>query len=257
MVPLKVQQAGLDSKNPKTVSIKLELKPDVMNMEFLKNNMMGFVPSRVMLISERPAGVQREPAYIGSPKYGAMRVGNGSKAVTYFVIDEAKDKGSRIYVDTNQNGDLTDDGDGAWGKTNVDQGVTWLESTLTVHASWGSALQEEEGGAYTFFADRRQGDDQLNFTRTSARGGTLNLNGKAFNVFLAETTGDGIFTVPKARERTRGSVNLMVDLNADGKFTGFDQTLNGKKVYEGEIFSLDRPFQLLFIRDKSRTERGA
>jgi len=71
---------------------------------------MGYMPAGVKLVTEKPAAIVKEPAYMGTPKYGSFHIGNGPKSVTWFAVDEAAGKTGKLYVDTNQNGDLTDDG---------------------------------------------------------------------------------------------------------------------------------------------------
>ena len=55
----------------------------------------------------------KEPEYLSkSPRYGKMLVGNAKdKQEVAVVIDQAEGKAPRVYIDLNNNRDLTDDGE--------------------------------------------------------------------------------------------------------------------------------------------------
>lgn len=68
-------------------------------------------PPPVKLISPLPTALiqhrvapTKEPTYSGSPRYGLISV-DGGKGMVWFVID-----GTKLYLDRNGDGDLTDDG---------------------------------------------------------------------------------------------------------------------------------------------------
>src|SRR5258708_5726636 len=59
--------------------------------------------------------LKKEPIYQSShPKYQKLVIGNDDRKNIAVVIDEAEGKPPRFYVDANNNGDLTDDGDPGW-----------------------------------------------------------------------------------------------------------------------------------------------
>src|SRR5436853_1454701 len=80
---------------------------------------LGYYPVQVALSESKPARVVKEPAYRTAPKYGVIRLGNGPKSEYVIALDEPADADWKIYLDANRNGDLTDDGDGAWTKKDV------------------------------------------------------------------------------------------------------------------------------------------
>jgi hypothetical protein len=68
-------------------------------------------PPAFKLISPLPTALEKqrvlptkEPSYAGSPRYGLLLI-DGGKARVWFVVD-----GTKLYLDKNGNGDLTDDG---------------------------------------------------------------------------------------------------------------------------------------------------
>ena len=228
---------------PSPITIPLELSPKALNMDALRKNQMGYMPNGLELIAEKPAPITKEPAYKGIPKYGAFRLGNGPKSNTYFAVDEIKGEPGRIFVDKNQNGDLSDDGEGKWDEAKESDGVMWYQSTLELHASWGSPVKETESGSYAMFFYRRHGDARVNWTKFSARTGKFDYAGKTYPIMLAENDSDALFTVTKRGDRTRRPVQVMIDIDGDGTFKGVQTTLAGKKVSMSEVYYIDQPFQ--------------
>jgi thiol-disulfide isomerase/thioredoxin len=229
---------------PKPITLNLGLTPDALDMAHLEKNEMGFTPASVELVEEKPAFVTKEPVYSGKPKYGAFQIGNGPRSITYFAIDEVKGTTGKIYIDLNQNGDLTDDGPGAWGKATEYDGILNYMSTVALHASWGSPVKETESGSYSLMIYKRQGDMRVGYVKVSARSGILTLGGKSYPVLLTENTSDGIFTVPVKGDRTRRPVDLLIDLDGDGTFKGTRQIKDGKTYFLPEQFPLAEPFRL-------------
>jgi peroxiredoxin len=237
------QMAGIFGRGAKYVSFDLTLAPDVLDMDHLRVSRMGFIPAVMNLVDEKPAGITREPAYGGKPKYGAFKIGNGPKSVTYFAIDEQA-KTSKLYVDFNQNGDLTDDGPGDWDVTKDMDGVMNYRSVIKLHASWGTPLTEEEGGTYGVYLYKRTGNTSFGYTKISGRTGKITLGDKSYNVVLAENNSDGMFIVPANKEMTRKPVELYIDIDGDGSFKGYSKTVNGKDMLMPERFSLTDPIQI-------------
>src|SRR5579862_4488953 len=71
----------------------------------------GYFPVPLVLSAEKPSQVVKEPAYRTTPKYGIIHIGNGPKNAFVVALDEPDNADWKIYIDRNQNGDLTDDGD--------------------------------------------------------------------------------------------------------------------------------------------------
>ncbi|MEI8281505.1 MAG: hypothetical protein WCG75_03775, partial [Armatimonadota bacterium] len=74
---------------------------------------LDYYPVPINVSDVKPAGIKKEPHYKAKPQYGTIKVGNGPKSTFIIALDEPKDSDFKIYIDKNQNGDLTDDGDGA------------------------------------------------------------------------------------------------------------------------------------------------
>ncbi|MCE9558297.1 MAG: TlpA family protein disulfide reductase [Armatimonadetes bacterium] len=226
------------------ITIKLDLSPRGVDMDFLKKNQMGYMPSGVTLITEKPKAITKTPDFKGKVQYGAVRFGNGPQSVTFFAVDETKEAPGQIYFDFNQNGDLTDEGSGKWDEAKEYDGVMSYTSIATFHASWGTPIAEEEGGSYSLMIYKRHGDTRVGFTKVTARTGKFTLANKTYTVMLTENGSDGIFTVAKSGDRTRRPVQLMIDLDGDGLYKGAELTIDGKKMRSTESFMIDQPFQV-------------
>jgi thiol-disulfide isomerase/thioredoxin len=231
------------------VTVGLRLNPTAVDMERLRASRMGYMPTPVNLGPKRLASVVKEPAYAGTPRYGLLRVGNGPKSDTLVVVDVRKD-GSRLYVDANQNGDLTDDGTDEWDVTKDINGTNVEFATRSVHASWGTLTEEKEGGEYRLFMFRRPEMSGFAYAKISAREGkatfgeTSEADGKEYDVVLLEHTNDGLFTVAAKGDLTRRMVELCVDLDGDGTFQGLLTEQGGKEFRSPERFNLADPFQI-------------
>ena len=95
-LPTSAQQKAENTLKPQRIEVSLELSQTALSMENLGKHQIGFRPSSSELVAEKPAFITKEPTYQGTPKYGAFRVGNGPKSITYFATD---DQQNRIYVD--------------------------------------------------------------------------------------------------------------------------------------------------------------
>jgi thiol-disulfide isomerase/thioredoxin len=236
-----------DLGNP--VGVRLSLNPTALDMERLKASRMGYMPTSLVLVPAKPAGVVKEPAYEGQPRYGIIRVGNGPRSDTLVSVD-VRDAGSRLYIDTNQNGDLADDGPGEWDVTKDINGTNVEFATRPVHASWGTLTEEKEGGEYRLFIFRRPDMPGFSYAKISAREGKVELgetpeaDGKEYPILLVEHTNDALFTVPAKGDLTRRMVELCVDLDGDGTFKGVLTKEGDKELRSPERFNLADPFQI-------------
>jgi thiol-disulfide isomerase/thioredoxin len=229
---------------PKGLNLTLELDPKALDMEELAKNHLSYMPAAMLLVDEKPAAIKKEPVYKSQPKYGAIALGNGPRSITYFSVDEPKGETGKLYVDINQNGDLSDDGSGEWNQATDRDGTLNYRSTVILRASWGSAIKEEESGNYGVMLYKRHGDARGGYVKTAARAGKMEIGGKMCNFLLVENTSDAIFTLPAKIDRTRRPVQFMVDLNGDGLFTGVQEKVDDKTIITREVYTLGEPINL-------------
>ena len=110
---------------------------------------LGYFPVQIKLTDSKPRQITKEPEYRAKPKYGIIHLGNGPKSDFVFALDEPKDADFKIYIDKNRNGDLTDDGDGAWNAKRTKGRVMYGVMDVTLRASYGTSTSETSFSDYT------------------------------------------------------------------------------------------------------------
>jgi len=68
------------------------------------------LPATIKLSETKPTGITKEPNYLHTPLYGTITLGDAKDNQRVVVLDSAANATvSRLYIDSNGNGDLTDD----------------------------------------------------------------------------------------------------------------------------------------------------
>ena len=124
-------------KGEKVASTALEMKPDVLTSEMHRKSFLMSYPRLLKLSIEKPPTLRKEPVYVGSPRYGTVTAGTGPRSAFDVVFDES-DAGTKLYVDADHDGDLTDDPPVVWDVVKTDKGKTFLETLLRLTASWSA-----------------------------------------------------------------------------------------------------------------------
>jgi thiol-disulfide isomerase/thioredoxin len=206
-----------------------------------KFGFLKYMPHPIPLSGTKPAGIIKEPVYLGAPRYGSIRVGNGPNSTYLFAIDDPANGGGKLYIDLNRNGDLTDDGDASWSSEKVVDGIVNYGSTVrTFRASWGSGTKESSSGAYTLIFYYRQGNTVLYCHPQSARVGSIGVGGKTYQVKLVENDSDAVYAKPepkKGKNPSNAPVWLILDTDDSHEITVDARQafrLEGK-VYEAHI----------------------
>ncbi len=153
--------------------------------------------------------LRAEPRYrCVQPLYGALRLGDGEDTLVTVVVDEDPDgKESRLYVDRNNDEDLTNDGDGAWEKSNADAWHAGASVQVPYRQPGGGEVEREYHVRFWRFKTRLR--DAVFFTRETHVAGTLVLGGRSFPFALLDDNGDGRFD-----DLEKGA--LLIDRNGDG-----------------------------------------
>ena len=77
--------------------------------------MGGYFPLRLALDAEKPDAIKKLPADLAAPLFGTLKLGPADAPQSFAVVlDEPDGKPSRLFVDANGNGDLTDDAAAVW-----------------------------------------------------------------------------------------------------------------------------------------------
>ncbi len=210
-------------------------------LEFLGTGAMpkmgGYMPQRLSLTTEAPAGLVTPPEGLKAPLYGELKLGPKDDPTVYIVIvDEPAGEPARLFVDANANGDLTDDAENDWAPRNYNDSG----GTQRVQHSGGTTVTLPHGDGlaahvpmYRFDPEdtgRAQLKDVLLYYTDYGFVGTLELGDKTYNVMLTDDLCTGDFT---GAEGERSGVRLMIDVNGNGQFDR-----------RGEQYDVRKPFNI-------------
>ncbi len=204
-----------------------------------------YAPQRATLTAEKPATVKTAPADLSSPMYGKFETGSG----TEFILDEPDGKPARLFVDTNRNGDFTDDEKIDWkGKESKsgDTATTMYSGAAMVDISSDKTPLLVNLSMYRFDKNdpSRAGlKTVLLYYRDYAYEGQITLGDKSYRAVLSDENARGNFqpkpadespdeTKPNSKADASG-INLLIDVNANGKFDS-----------RGESFDIAKPFNI-------------
>ncbi len=200
--------------------------------------MGGFLPLRLALAAEKPDSIKKLLADLAAPLFGTLKLGTSeSPAAFAVVLDEPEGKPSRLFVDANGNGDLTDDPVPVWTSRAVKGGdgkdYTYFSGTAQVSVSFGGEPAAVTIGMYRF--DKRDPEHaaQSGFLfhyPDYAREGEVTLGGKTYKALLADRMATGDF---RGKEAARSGVQLFLDVNGNDKFDPV-----------GEGFDVRQPFNI-------------
>lgn len=191
---------------------------------------LPFFNNTVALTIDRPAAITREPEYRGTPLYGRVRLGNTSQSTTWLAVDHPKDGAwdqARLYVDANHSGDLTDDGDGSWGRVAADRSrpdaarlgpkIVQLRASYSI----GSGDVEVRAAPYSLMFVYTQPDPesgmQLSYRRVTSFVGEIEIAGKTHRTMLVENDNDALLRANKGDDGR--PMWLFIDVDGDGRFT--------------------------------------
>ncbi|MGH7140384.1 MAG: TlpA family protein disulfide reductase [Pirellulales bacterium] len=142
----------------------------------------GYRPIRAELNASAES-VKKSPEGLVAPKYGALTIGDKNWAV---IVDEPEGKPAKLYVDTNADGDLTNDPETTWTAA-TNNGLTMYQGKAEI------ALGGDRSGAiglYRFDPNDPQRTPLKNTLLFYADYGyeiTVNLDGKEFTSFVSGT----------------------------------------------------------------------
>jgi hypothetical protein len=152
-----------------------------------------------------PARITKHPVYQGSSqRYGTLRLGTRENPLYDFVFDLISGPHPIVYFDTNQNGDLSDDGKPL---TNQGSGIFATVITLPFRRLVGEVSFPGEYKLWFFTNDSLwQRQAIAHYSRTQLKG-TVQIAGKAYVAYIADAgNNDADLT----------NDGLSVDLNGNG-----------------------------------------
>lgn len=189
-----------------------------------------YSPQRATLSAERPTTITKVPDGLVAPQYGVLPLKSAEGVVFHVVLDEPDGQPAKLFVDSNGNGDLTDDAGAEWAGQ-ARKGQDGKESTMYLGGATlklGAAGQPFDAHLSMYRFDRNDPDraalkDVILYYRDYATAGELKLGNKSYKAMLTDenATGDfrGVEPVVDAKGNSKGSgVRLLIDVNANGKF---------------------------------------
>ena len=194
-----------------------------------------YSPIRATLSSEKPASLTKVPAGLEAPLFGVIEVSGVGGRTFHVIVDEPDGKDARLFIDTNGDGDMTNDAAAEW-KGKKSKGKEADAKEFTMWSGGGMLLFGPAGktydvhiSAYRFDKtdpNRAQLKDTLLFYRDYAAEGELALGGKTYKVMLDDAKVSGDFG-------SKEGVTLLIDVNGNGRFD-----------HQGESFAVNEPFNI-------------
>ncbi len=192
----------------------------------------GYRPQRITLSSQKPAALAKAPADLKAPMFGTLVLGRD----LLVIVDEPTEGDSRLFVDANGNGDLTDDPTAEWHGTpdtrpNVAEGQRKIvRRSGHADVQLGTAPKQRTAriAFYRFDKDdptRQSFRDVLFYYGDYMCEGEVDLGGKKYLMRLTDPESKGVFA--------NASAHLMLDVNGNGKYDS-----------RGESFAAREPFNV-------------
>ena len=183
----------------------------------------GYFPLRLTIAEEKPEGIKKLPAGLVAPLFGTLNLGaSDAPTAIAIVLDEPEGKPSRLFVDANANGDLTDDPAPVWNSRNV-KGSDGKDYQQFSGSAKVTVPLGKEPAALTIAMYRFDKRDPARAAMKNtlfhypdyAREGEVKLGDKTYTALLADRRATGDF---RGKEGTDSGVQLFLDVNGNGKF---------------------------------------
>ncbi|MBS0196027.1 MAG: TlpA family protein disulfide reductase [Planctomycetes bacterium] len=206
-----------------------------------------YMPRQVQLGTEKPASLKKAPDDLTAPMYGTLPFANVEGGMLV-VLDEPDGKPARLFIDSNGNGDLTDDAAPEWkpkpSKGRDGQDLTQYQGGASVQIGTKEAPFEAHLLMYRFDKNdpqRAQVKNSLFAYRDYARTGKITLGDKSYDIMLTDEMLSGDFRGNKAAAAEEPSgVTLFLDVNADGRFERKGEQFDAKQAFNigGTVYEL-------------------
>ena len=197
--------------------IPLKLDPEAVTRDVHRKSLMMLYGSPAAVSAEKPARIVKEPAYAGKASYAAITVGNGPNPLFDLAFDET-DAGEAIYLDANQDGDLTNDPKLEWSDVTTREGRTVGTAEIRVEATFVDPKGTPSKGRYGLTMIKAKGADRVSLFRDGGRVGELTLGGKTRRVVLADNTANARYENDDSPKPKHQPVWLLIDLDGDGTY---------------------------------------
>ncbi len=201
----------------------------------------GYMPQRLNLSSTKPAGLKKEPGGLVAPMYGEIKLGPAEGPSTYIVIvDEPAGKPAQVFVDSNGDGDLTNDATITWKpfpyKDQAGKDLTRNAGSAVLIEKIGSETAKPTIQMYKFDKNdtaRAALKDVLLYYSDWAAQGEVKLGGKTYKAMLSDMGASGDFRGKEPTDKQGSGINFLIDVNGNGKFDR-----------RGEQYDIRKPFNI-------------
>jgi len=181
------------------------------------------IPATIKLSETKPTGITKEPNYLHTPLYGTITLGDAKDAQRVVVLDSAANATvSRLYIDSNGNGDLTDEPPVPLVKlaastvknAAVNPGTSFgARVVLDARYKSGPGVATVPSGVTLTVTGT-----ELSYNREYSREGRLVIGPRSYRVALIDMALDGKYGNYKHESGQPPKVVLLIDRNGNGNF---------------------------------------
>ena len=187
----------------------------------------SYMPRPLALKADEPATLKKKPS-MEAPLFGEIKFGGKNYIVA---LDDTKEP--KLYVDSNADGDLTNDPPAKFAKQANGNSFIYMGSFQLPLPTEAKAPTMVTLRCYRFDpSDKNRASlkSTLLYYGDYAYTGHITLSGVAYRSVLVNDLSDGDFrgTTPTTG---RSGVRLMIDLNKDGSFDSMAETFDAKKPF--------------------------
>ena len=194
----------------------------------------GGRPQLLQLLDKKPDGLKKVPPSLIAPRYGLLTIGSREHPAKIHVIFYAPEgKKSRLFVDTNGDGDLTNDPPTEWAQKPYGDGLEMNYGGANVKIRYGGRAVIVRLGMFRFDPKdehRKNLLDKLVYFSDYAYEGHLLLGDAAYKVLLSDDRATGDYRGQAGEE---SGVRLLIDVNGNGIFDR-----------RGESYDVTKPFNI-------------
>ncbi len=199
---------------------------------------LGYRPHVLGFDEEAEQAVTKKPEGLKGAKFAVLQVGTADKRTKLPVIVEWENGApASLRVDSNANGDLTDDAVAKWEAKEFKKPDDSVSTTWYSHGMIPlSGLGEGRRGQITFYcteARTREGAPVkvVSWYTDYGLAGKVELGGRSVQAVLQDSGGEGVFRLDAG---LMGSPTLWLDLNGDGKPGRGEVTPGTRPIADGD-----------------------
>jgi len=194
----------------------------------LMSKLSYYRPTKLVLSDTKPESLRKAPADLKAPHYATLTAGPKESPTSILVVlDEPAGAPSRVWVDANANGDLTDDPAVEWTPRERD-GKTSYSGRFEAQIAYGSETRALGFKCYRFDPTEKF-KTNIFYYRDYGWAGEVAFGSRKVKALLVDETASGDF---RGVESTGPApVALLLDLNGDNRFD-----------FRSEQFDVRKPF---------------